>query len=278
MKAYDIIHTHNSSPQLFAAIANIGLHKKLVTTEHNTSNRKRSKILLRYLDRWMYKKYNKIICISDKATENLIEYLGTNDRILTIYNGIDFNEYYKASPIEGMHGNKFVILMVAAFRPQKDQDTLVRAISRLPKEKYEVWFAGEGIRMVDVQNLVKKLGVDSQVSFLMNRTDVPQLLKTADVIVMSNHYEGLSLSNIEGMSVGKPFVASDVDGVREITKGYGILFPHEDDKALAEMILRLSQDKGYYNEIASRCYERAKEYDIEKTVKGYLHVYEDLLS
>ena len=41
MKKYDIVHTHNSSPQLFAAIANFFLQKKLITTEHNTSNRRR---------------------------------------------------------------------------------------------------------------------------------------------------------------------------------------------------------------------------------------------
>lgn len=278
IKNYDIIHTHNSSSQLYTVLANTGLHNKLITTEHNTTNRKRNNFLLRLVDRWMYKQYEQIICISDKAAEKLKDYLGYSDRICVIYNGVDVERFHQAQPIAGMKSSSFVALMVAAFRPQKDQDTLVRAISRLPKEKYEVWFAGEGVRLAVVQNLVKKLEVDNQVRFLMNRTDVPKLLKTADVIVMSTHYEGLSLSNIEGMSAGKPFIASDVDGVREITKGYGILFPHEDDKALAEIILRLTQDKKFYNEIASRCYERANEYDIEKTVKGYLHVYEDLLS
>lgn len=41
---------------------------------------------------------------------------------------------------------------------------------------------------------------------------------------MSSHFEGLSLSSIEGMAVGKPFVASDVDGLHEITENAGILF------------------------------------------------------
>ena len=41
MKGYDIVHTHNSSPQLFVAIANLYRHRKLISTEHTTSNRKR---------------------------------------------------------------------------------------------------------------------------------------------------------------------------------------------------------------------------------------------
>ena len=276
IKNYDIIHTHNSSPQLYTVLANVGLHKRLVTTEHNTTNRKRNNCLLRMVDKWMYKHYNQIICISDKAAENLKEYLGRMDKICVIYNGVDVEQFHQAQPVVGMKSSRFVALMVAAFRPQKDQDTLVRTISRLPKDKYEVWFAGDGARMGEVQNLVIKLGVEEQVKFLGNRTDIPQLLKTADVIVMSTHYEGLSLSNIEGMSAGKPFVASDVDGVHEITNGYGILFPHEDDQSLSEILQRLSIDDAYYREVAEKCYYRAKNYDLSKMVDRYFEVYESV--
>lgn len=75
------------------------------------------------------------------------------------------------------------------------------------------------------------------------------------------------------MSAGKPFVASDVDGVHEITAGYGILFPHEDDAALAEILQRLSTDSAYYAEVADRCYQRAKEYDLGKMVEMYDEIY-----
>ena len=105
------------------------------------------------------------------------------------------------------------------------------------------------------------------------RTDVPQILKTADVVVMSSHWEGLSLSNIEGMSAGKPFVASDVNGLREVTDGYGLLFPHEDAEALARIIQRLHDDKTYYQQIAERCYARARQFDIAEMVAKYNEVY-----
>ena len=105
------------------------------------------------------------------------------------------------------------------------------------------------------------------------RTDVARLLHTADIVVMSSHYEGLSLSNIEGMSVDKPFIASDVDGLHEITEGFGILFPHEDPDALSKIIERLSTDKEYYNKIATSCYNRAQQFDIAKMVERYEKVY-----
>lgn len=131
-----------------------------------------------------------------------------------------------------------------------------------------------GIRRHELEDLIKEEKLEGQVKLLGLRTDVPNILKTADVVIMSSHWEGLSLSNIEGMAAGKPFVASDVKGLREVTKGYGILFPHGDAKVLAEVISRLHDDKQYYYQISERCYERAKEFDISKMVEAYNQVYE----
>ena len=132
--------------------------------------------------------------------------------------------------------------------------------------------------MEEVKQLALSLGVSERVRFLGLRTDIPNVLRAADIIVMSSHWEGLSLSNVEGMSAHKPFIASDVNGLKEVTMGYGILVPHEDAKALAEEINRLASDEAYYNEIAERCYNRALEFDICNTVRGYADVYKNIFN
>ena len=168
--------------------------------------------------------------------------------------------------------------MVAGFRDAKDQDTVVKALGLLNNNDFEVWFSGVGIRQEIVKQLAESFGVSDRVRFLGLRTDIPNVLRAADIIVMSSHWEGLSLSNVEGMSAHKPFIASDVNGLKEVTKGYGLLFPHEDAKALAEKINRLASDETYYNEIAERCYNRALEFDISNTVSGYADVYKNILN
>lgn len=276
MRHYDVIHTHNSSPQLFVAIANIFCKKRIVTTEHNTSNRRRKILGFRVIDKWMYSQYMNVICISDKAFSNLVDYLGEKEessKTVTIYNGIDVDRFFRATPVNGMKSDKFIILMVAAFRKQKDQDTLVKCMKYLPSDRYELWLAGEGERIDEVRELARSEGVDKNVIFLGNRTDVPLLLKTADVIVMSTHYEGLSLSNIEGMSSNKPFVASDVDGIHEVTVDAGILVPPQKPEVLADTIMKLSSDESYYKEVADRCYRRARQFDISTMVEKYNQVY-----
>ena len=276
LRKYDIVHTHNTACQLFAAIDSVLCSVTLVTTEHTTSNRRRDWKWYRSIDRWMYSRYQKVICISDKAQENLLSYLGNAHNVTTIYNGIDCARFEKAIPHKELHTKgKTIITMVAGFRYQKDQDTLIRTLVHLP-ESVELWLIGDGERRPLLEQLAREQKVDKRVRFWGIRTDIPEMLQTSDIIVMSSHFEGLSLSSIEGMAVGKPFVASDVDGLHEITEGAGILFPHGDAKALAEIINNLTSDKEYYQEVADKCLKRAAEYDIQKTVKAYLEVYHNI--
>ena len=288
MREYDIVHTHNSSPQLFVAIANICCRTKLVSTEHTTSNRKREWKWYVPIESWMYRQNNHVICISKVAEQKLREYMGgawldesktLYSQISTINNGVDVSAISEALPnadLLSMKGNRKAILMVAGFRDAKDQDTIVKALSNLDKKKFEVWFAGVGERMEEVKQLAVSLNVSDRVRFLGLRTDIPNVLRAADIIIMSSHWEGLSLSNVEGMSAHKPFIASDVNGLREVTKDYGLLFPHEDATTLAQVINSLADDEAYYHEIAERCYNRALEFDISKMVAGYDQVYKDV--
>lgn len=280
MKHYDVVHTHNSSPQLFVALARVLCSVELVSTEHTTSNRKRGWKWYAPIESWMYNQYNHIICISKIAEEKLREYMGgswlipTSDKyhkISTINNGVDVETIYNTPPL-ATDKKGFVTTMVAGFRDAKDQDTLVRMLQHLPSD-HEVWLVGDGERKDTVEQLAKQLNVAHRVKFWGLRSDVPAILRASDAICMSSHWEGLSLSNVEGMSAGKPFIASNVNGLREVTDGYGLLFPHEDDKALAEIIQKLSEDKTYYNQIAERCYQRAKQFDINTMAAKYNEVY-----
>lgn len=277
MKHYDIVHTHNTAPQLFAAFGSMLCSVVLVTTEHTTSNRRRDWKWYASLDKWMYRRYKKVICISDKAKENLHKAHPSLDNLCLVYNGVNVGKFHEAQPIESLKDDtKVRIIMVAGFRYQKDQDTLIKSIALLDKAKYELWLVGDGERRGELETLVSSLGISDQVKFMGIRSDVPEFLQTADIVVMSSHFEGLSLSSVEGMSVGKPFVASDVDGLHEVVDGYGLLFPHGDEKALADTIERLSHNTDFYKKVADKCWERAQMYDIQKMVDSYSELYNSL--
>lgn len=276
-KSYDIVHTHNTAAQLFVAFLPKFKHF-MITTEHNTNNRRRNWKWYKMIDRCMYSKYDKIICISNQAEINLKKYLGNtfNHKIITIYNGVNIDKFMNAVGNQSASNHKKIITMVAGFRSQKDQDTLIKAFSILPKNKFELWLVGDGERRNELEMLAKTEGVAENTKFWGIRQDVPCILKSSDLIVMSSHYEGLSLSSVEGMSVGKPFIASDVDGLHEITEGAGLLFKHGDYVQLANLILELTNDRKLYNKTAEKCLQRARQYDISKMVDGYIGVYQSL--
>ena len=281
LKKYDIVHTHNTAPQLFAAIDSVVCSVVLVTTEHTTANRRRGWWWYRLIDRWMYNRYQSVICISDAAENNLKRYLDHyHTNITTIYNGVNLQSFIDAKAemaLKQQAAGRVVVAMVAGFRYQKDQDTLIESFGYLPKDKYELWLIGDGERRKVLEQLVDEKDLKGNVHFLGLRNDIPQILKAADIVVMSSHFEGLSLSSIEGMAVGRPIIASDVDGLREITNGAGILFPHGDARQLAKEIEQLMDDGEYYKNVADRCMKRAKKYDISKMVNEYERIYVDLI-
>lgn len=278
LKKYDIIHTHLTAPQYFASFWNVCKKFRLVTTEHNSSNRRRKWRLFKLIDKWIYKNYNYIVCVSEKTKMNLLKHIGNiKNNIVTINNGIEnFSFCRQTAELENIAPFSRKIIMVAGFRREKDQESVVRAMDNLPPH-FHLFLVGEGYRKEHVDKLVKELDLDDRIHFLGERSDVGSLLKSADYVVMSSHFEGLSLSSVEGLSVGKPFIASDVDGLREVVKGAGVLFPHEDDKALAEEILKLEASEHYYNQVAQACYKRAQDYDISKMVDAYADVYRRMM-
>ena len=275
LKKYDIIHTHNTACQYFIPLAKIiSCSKcKLYTTEHSTNNRRRQYKLFKISDKFIYNKYHTLVSISKKATETLKAFIGEKHNIATIENGVDISKFNNISkPI--LNKTFKIISMVAGFRVEKDQDTLIRAISLLP-ESYKLWLIGDGERRQELESLVRSLSLENRVKFWGIRNDIPQLLEQTDIVVLSSHWEGLSLSSIEGMASGRPFIASDVNGLKEIVNGSGILFPHGDENTLASEIKSLCENHELYKLVATACQTKAKQYDINIMAKKYNNLYHD---
>ncbi len=279
MSRYDIVHTHNTSPQFFAAVAAKFMRRKpiLVTTEHNTDNRRRNNRLGRAADRWMYSRYDLVIAITKEVESCLLDHLnGSSINTTVICNGIDTKQFM--SPIKQLTPDgPRTIVMVGAFREQKDQDTLIRAMCHLP-ERFRLRLVGGDARLGNCIELAANLGLADRVTFDGLRTDIPAVLEQADYVCMSTHYEGLSLAVVEGMCSGRPLIASDVRGVKDLVSGAGILFPEGNDHALAEAIMRLDSDPELYHTTALAGRERGLQYDISNMVDGYINAYNSLMS
>lgn len=284
LKKYDIIHVHLFPAQYWVVIAKLLSFSKvkLVFTEHNTTNKRVEIPFISYLNKFIYIYYSATICITEEIRKEYISYTGlSKKRFITIKNGIDLTEIKNAQSISKqiihpeIYNNDVLLMQVASFREQKDQNTLIRAMKHLP-DNIKLLLVGDGDLINKSMELVNIEKLTKRVFFLGNRYDVPQLLKSVDIVVLSSKHEGLSLSCIEGMASGNPFVASDVPGLTEIVKGAGILFPKGDFITLANKISLLLNDKIYRNQIVSKCVKRALDFDNEIMVEKHIKLYEKI--
>ena len=283
---YDIIHVHLFPPLYYTAIAKWVLpgnlkDTRLVFTEHNTENRRLNSPIYRQVDKIIYRSYDRITAITPQVKDVLIEKLRiAPSKIEVVYNGISLNKYQTATTSNirqelGLQGKK-VIIQVSRFNEQKDQKTVIKAISKLPDE-YCLLLVGDGSLRSDCESLAKELNVADRVFFLGIRMDVPNLLKASDIAVQSSHWEGFGLAAVEGMAAGKPVIASDVPGISEIVNGYGLLFEPGNPDELASKIRSL-ENKNFYQALSEKSLSRCQDFSVDNMVTKMLSLYTSLVT
>lgn len=283
---YDIIHSHLFPAQYYVALAKlISLRKtKLVFTEHCTTNTRVENYLFSLLNKHIYRLYNKTICISEEIQKFYLTYTSLDKTFFPmIHNGIDLNRIINSKKIDlnkffnkSSERNSKFIVQVSAFRKQKDQITLIKSLQFLP-ENFKVIFIGVGSEINKSKQIVNELSLGNRVVFLGLRNDVSNFLVSSNYNVLSTKYEGMSLSCIEGMASGKPFLASDVPGVTNLVGDYGVLFPLGKYKTLAKKIIELDKDTAYRNSVIQRCKQRASEFSLELMSSKYIKLYQEII-
>ncbi len=280
LRMYDIAHVHLFPAQYFTVFANMwnGNKTRLYFTEHNAVNRRIKWKIFRPVEAFVYRRYERIICISQEVKSIYARYLKNDCNLVVIPNGTDISKIVRAVPVDrvqidpALKETDVLLIQVSAFRKQKDQPTLIRAMKHLP-DHFKLLLAGTGDLIQECRRLAQKLGLQDRVYFLGHRADIPQLLKASDFVVLSSHYEGLSLASIEALASYKPFIGSKVSGLKELADGAGELFEAGNDKQLAEIVLTLHRDRERYDQTVGRCVARAGEYDIRRMALRHIEWY-----
>ena len=282
LRNFDIAHVHLVPALYWAPLSKFlsGSKIPMVLTIHTTGGHRFLDNFVRKVDRYIYQKgYCEIVACSDIAKEKLNE-IHPDVRVSVISNGINTTKYseavaYTKQKLLGIPEDSFVVTMVARFDYPKRQDVIVDAINMLPDNFHCAFIGGtkDSLKLQEMQKKADDLGISHRVHFLYLRSDIPQILKTSDAICMSSEFEGLSLSCLEGMSSGRPFIASNVDGLKEIVGGYGALFENGDYKELAKIIQHLKEDSLYYDEVVKKCQDKASRYDIKQVAADYINIY-----
>jgi glycosyltransferase involved in cell wall biosynthesis len=133
--------------------------------------------------------------------------------------------------------NQATVLYVGTLKREKGLDVLLRAWVRVP-ERARLVIAGDGPERAPLEKLAAELGVGTRVDFLGMRSDVPDLMRAAEVFVLPSRSEGMSNALLEAMSFALPCIATRIPGSADLLqdKVSGLLVPSEQEDAMAGAI------------------------------------------
>lgn len=204
----------------------------------------------------------RIIAVSEGVKDVLVEYGIAPERIEVIYSGSDPGVYEgrDGSIVRrelGIPGGAPLVGKIANFyHGWKGHDTFLDAAAAVARTLPDARFLLVGHRTCGekMRRMIAERGLAGRVIAAGYRTDVPDVIAALDVSVNSPRAgEGLSGAVRESLAGGRPVVATDVGGNRELVRDgeTGLLVPPDDPEALAEAMLRLLRDRGLADALAS---------------------------
>jgi L-malate glycosyltransferase len=198
-------------------------------------------------------------------------------KIVTIYNGLPDAAFEPAEPA-AIDGAAPVVLCVANLKEHKGHRYLLEAAALLRDRGVActLALAGDGPERSALEIQAARLGVD--VRFLGTRTDIDALLARARVVALPSLHEGMSNAVMEAMAAGRPVVATDVGGTRELLRGRGVLVPPADAEALADGLAEVLGDPALAADLGARArHWSLANLSVEAMVDRHVHLYRDLL-
>ncbi|HWZ41870.1 MAG TPA: glycosyltransferase [Candidatus Saccharimonadales bacterium] len=203
--------------------------------------------LWEWMVRRLYRKADRVVCLSDAMLSELAEHFALpREKLVRIYNPVDTAEVRRLAAVGGspFSGPGPHLVTVGRLSREKGTDVLMAAMPLIVQRQPDAQLVilGDGPLEQELREQAKKLGVTNAVSFAGFQQNPWRYLKHADLFILPSRYEGLPNALLEALALGTPVVASDCPGaVREIQNSEPLvhLVPPGNSKALADAILAI---------------------------------------
>lgn len=219
--------------------------------------------------------------ISRICSESLVRFTGRP--VTTIFNGVDTEKISRFGGSVRCFSVPIQCIAVGRIQPQKNYALLLDALRLLPSDVRSVLrvaIAGEGLP--DAKNalmaMIERFGLESTVTLLGNRTDVPILLGQSHLFLMTSAWEGFPIALIEATVSGLPFISTDVGGCKEIASagGNGIVISNGDARAFAHSLESLVRDPERFCKLSSNAIANSHRFSIESSMRDHMELYRRL--
>ena len=251
LRQIDLVHAHAPLPCGHAAmLLNAELGLPYVVSVHGLDAYSTAQVKgragewCRRISQRVYHSSRRVICISERAREQVLEGAGRSCRTSVVYNGVDPEMF---SPASEPLPTAPLVLSVGNLIAIKGHDLLIRAVASLASEFPELALEiiGDGPERFRLLALAQQLQVSGRVRFLgrQSRHQVAAAMSRCTVFALPSRYEGLGCVYLEAMEAGKPVIGCRGQGIAEIiqhgSNGFLVGPDNEQELALAlSMLLR----------------------------------------
>ena len=241
----------------------------------SSSNRIAYRIL-----RHLYREADRIVTLTDGARSDISRKFAVPDSKISVMRTNAVLPPAIEGWIERWDGDlgreSDLIVCVGRLSAEKDQRTLLRAVTLLPADRpWRLAIVGDGPDRAALEELARSNGLSQRIVFTGQIDDPFVWMRKARVAVCSSIYEGLGNTIIEALACGTPVVSTDCPyGPREILQGgrYGILTPVGDATAMAAAIAAALESEPDRRSLM----RRSLNYTVEHAVARFLEIVTDL--
>jgi glycosyltransferase involved in cell wall biosynthesis len=279
-----VVHTHGYHGKLWGRLAaRVAGVKNIIHTEHNSAFR--GQCLQSVVNAALHRRTDAIVTFSDVLADRLVsEDRVPRERIVVIPNGVPQPARRLRWPVPRIdppvHENSKPILHVGRLTAVKNQRLAIEALRELcamrPAQRFCLLLVGSGPDEGELRQLALVLGVADRVRFLGHRTDVENLMRRSDVLLITSRNEAMPLAALEAMYAGIPIVTTPWKGASELLEHgrLGTIAPAFDARSLSLALCKAFEDRATAMRCADAAFAAARSrFDIRLTAQKYAALY-----
>jgi len=241
-----------------------------------------------FLDRWTNSLVDLNVCVSQSVARFSVQQGRLSEsKVTVIPNGVDFELFDTAEALDlspwGISSDAKVILYVGRLDPQKAPGDLLTAFAGFAERvsDFHLLLVGDGPLKAVLQQRVSQLPCASRIHFAGWQSQIPELMKAADCLMLPSLWEGMPNVVLEAMASGLPVISTDVDGVSELIQPgeQGTLVTPGSPREIQEALLDLSTRTSVYQKMAGNAQDTVKkEFTWNSIAQKYEQIYEKILA
>ena len=277
----DLVHFHGlrNSQLMLAAVACRARQQGLPLLAHDQGTR-RVRWIEDLASRYALPRICALLAANEESVVALEKETNRAGSIYLVPNGFD-PAMFSPAPDAALADvrDPLRVLFVARLTPEKDPETMARAVKSLAKVRLvELTVVGMGPLRSRVEQILRVPGVSVRFTGHLDQYELALEYRAANLLIHTSLHEGWSQTVLEAMATGLPVVASDVAGIRDVLAGTGMLVPPGEPEAFHEALRAVGSDPALQRRMGRAAIERSRFFTWDRVADQLDSIYTEVLT